>query len=154
MLDDTGLRMMRLAGAGFCCSQILVLLALEDMDRENPDLVRAMAGLCNGLGDCSGHCGVLTGACCLLGLYAAKGAPDEEPDDRLPLLLSELTDWFRETAQAEFGGISCAQINGGECGRPHPERCGGLVARTYARTLEILADNGLDPSQGRGNAGA
>jgi len=41
MIDQTSLRMMQLAGQGYCCSQILILLALEGMGRENPDLVRA-----------------------------------------------------------------------------------------------------------------
>ena len=149
MLGDVQLEMMRLSGAGYCCSQIMLLMGLSEMGRENPDLVRASSGLCHGLGDCSGPCGVFTGGLCLLALYAGKGLDQEEADERLPLLFSELSDWFRETATGEFGGIACADILGGPCGKPDPARCGGLLARTHEQVRRILAENGLDPSQGR-----
>lgn len=148
MFDESGLKMMELAGKGYCCSQILVLLALEEMDRENPDLARAAAGLCNGLGDCSGPCGVYTGASLVLGLYAGKGTDFEEADDKLPLMLEELRDWFVE-ATTQYGGTSCGAILDGECGQPDQTRCGGLLSAAFARVREILADNGFDPSEGR-----
>jgi len=149
MFDDLDLNLMRLSGAGYCCSQIMLLLGLEEMGRSNPDLVRSMAGLCHGMGDCAGPCGVLTGGVCLLALHAGKGLDQEEADERLPLLLAELRDWFEQTAQSEFGGISCNAIIGGECGQPDPQRCGSLLSRTYARIREILAENGFEPGQGR-----
>jgi hypothetical protein len=148
MLDDTGIKMMELGGKGYCCSQIMVLLALEETGRENPDLVRAAAGLCNGLGDCSGPCGVLTGAALLLGMYAGKGMDIEEAEAVLPVMLESLRDSFAE-ATADFGGISCGDILSGGCGQPNPAICGGLVADTFARVREILVENGLDPSEGR-----
>ena len=149
MFDETGLRMMELAGKGYCCSQILVLLALDEMGRENPDLVRAAAGLCNGLGDCSGPCGVYTGAALLLGMHGGKGTDVEERDDKLPLLLEALRDWFVATTE-QYGGTTCGDILDGKCGQPDQIRCGGLVADAYAQVREILVDNGFDPSQGRG----
>ena len=148
MLDDAGLRVMELAGKGYCCSQMMVLLALDEMGREDPDLVRAAGGLCNGLGDCSGPCGVLTGSILSLGLYAAKGMDDEEPDDALPLMLETLRDWFTERT-LEYGGTACGVILDGGCGAPHPERCGGLVSDANAKVREILVENGLDPAEGR-----
>lgn len=148
MLDERSLRMMQLAGQGFCCSQILALLALEQAGRGNPDFVRAMAGLCHGMSDCDGPCGVLTGGACLLGLFAGKGEPDEIADERLPLMLESFRDWFGE-AVAAYGGITCGSIAGGDCRTPDPARCGTLLAGAYARLLEILAENGIDPLAGR-----
>ncbi|WP_319466296.1 DVU_1555 family C-GCAxxG-C-C protein [uncultured Pseudodesulfovibrio sp.] len=148
MFDDTGLKMMELAGKGYCCSQIMVQLALEEMDRENPDLVRAVAGLCNGLGDCSGPCGVYTGATLLLGLHAGKGTDMEEVDDCLSLMLEELRGWF-VAATTQYGGTSCGDILEGNCGQPNTARCGGLVSEAYAKVREILAGNGFDPAEGR-----
>lgn len=148
-MDDTGIRMMELAGKGYCCSQIMVLLALGEMGRENPDLVRGAGGLCNGLGDCSGPCGVLTGAVLLLGVYGGKGLDTEETEDVLPLMIEELREWFGQ-ATRQYGGTTCADILGGDCGQPDPARCGGLVADIYAKVRGILVQNGLDPSQGRG----
>jgi len=148
VLDDTGLKMMELGGKGYCCSQIMVMLALDEMGRENPDLVRAASGLCNGLGDCSGLCGVYTGSAVLLGLYGGKGEDMEEPVDVLPLMLEELRDWFAE-ATSQYGGMACKDILDGQCGQPDTARCGGLVSAAYARIREILVNNGLDPSEGR-----
>lgn len=148
MFDESGLKMMELAGKGYCCSQILVLLALEEMDRENPDLVRAAAGLCNGLGDCSGPCGVYTGAALLLGLHTGKGSDMEEAGDALPLMLESLRDWFVE-ATSSYGGTTCGEILDGECGQPNQARCGGLLSDAYAQVRSILADNGFDPAEGR-----
>ena len=148
MLDDVGLKLMELAGKGYCCSQAMVLLALDEMGRENPDLARAASGLCNGMGDCSGPCGVYTGGILVLGLHAGKGADMEEADDRLPLMLEELRDWF-VSATSEYGGISCGAILDRECGRPDPTRCGGLLAAASAQVRQILADNGFDPADGR-----
>jgi hypothetical protein len=148
MLDDAGLRMMELAGKGYCCSQILVLLALGGMERENPDLVRSAAGLCNGLGDCSGQCGVLTGAMLVLGLHGGKGTDEEDAEDTLPLMMEQLRDWFA-SATADYGGTACRDILDGGCGTPDVSRCGTLLAGANARLREILAENGLDPDRGR-----
>jgi hypothetical protein len=63
-MDDTMIRMMRLAQKGFTCSQILLLLALEARGEQNPALVRAAAGLAYGCGTGKGSCGVLTGGSC------------------------------------------------------------------------------------------
>lgn len=139
---------MELAGKGYCCSQMMVLLALDEMGRENPDLVRAAAGLCNGLGDCSGPCGVYTGAALLLGLYAGKGEDMEEAEDVLPLMLESLRDWFAD-ATSQYGGIACGDILDGQCGQPDAAKCGSLLSETYAQVRAILVDNGLDPSEGR-----
>ena len=149
MFDDVGLRMMELAGKGYCCSQIMAILALDEMGRDNLDLVRGMAGLCNGLGDCSGPCGVYSGAAVLLGMYAGKGDDMEDTSDVLPLMLEALRDWFTE-ATTQYGGTACGDILDGNCGQPDPARCGGLVSEAYGKVREILVANGLDPAQGRG----
>ena len=150
-MDDITIRIMQLAGSGYCCSQIIILLALEAQGEENPVLVRAMSGLCHGMGDCSGVCGALTGGLAMLGLYVGKGRDDEYPHDRRPLMLAELGEWFREVIGERFGGVTCSVIlDGMECGKPNPQRCGPTVAETFGRCLEILTENGIDPSQSPG----
>ncbi|QGY41494.1 hypothetical protein GM415_15665 [Pseudodesulfovibrio cashew] len=147
MMDDTGLRMMELAGKGYCCSQIMVLLALDEMGRENPDLVRAAGGLCDGMGDCSGPCGVFSGAALVLGLFGGKGTDMEEKNDVLVLMLESLRDAFVEATSA-FGGTSCGEILDGECGQPNMARCGSLLSDIYGRVREILVENDFDPAEG------
>ncbi|MGE4506258.1 MAG: DVU_1555 family C-GCAxxG-C-C protein [Desulfovibrionaceae bacterium] len=148
MIDETSLRVLALAGKGYCCSQIMALEALGDMGRENPDLVRAMAGLCKGMGDCAGICGVFSGAACVLGLHTGKGEDMEQTDERLALMLNELAEWFAARC-GEFGGTTCLAVCGNEEGRPDPARCGVLVAETSNMVRTLLMENEYDPTAGR-----
>ena len=145
-MNDIGFRIIQLAGKGYCCSQILAILALDAQGRENPELVRALAGLCMGVGNTGGVCGVFTGAACVLSLYGAKGADAEQAADKLPLMYAELSEWFAQSACASYGGTSCADIIGEGSRRPDPDRCGRLLVDTWGRILEILVENGFDPA--------
>lgn len=71
-MSDEIARMGQLHLQGFHCSQIMLILGLERQGKTNPDLVRAMTGLAGGLGFGGKNCGALTGAACLLGLYAGR----------------------------------------------------------------------------------
>jgi hypothetical protein len=145
-MNDIGFRIIQLAGKGYCCSQMLAIMALEIQGRENPDLVRAMAGLCMGAGNSGGVCGVFTGAACVLALYGAKGADAENEADKLPLMYAELSEWFEQNACGSYGGTTCSDIIGEDSRRPSPDRCGRLLVDTWSRILEILLENGFDPA--------
>ncbi len=146
-MDEIMIRVMRLAGQGFHCSQILGTLALETRGGSNPELIRALAGLAYGCGTGQGTCGVLTGAACVLGLYAGKGGPGEEESPALALMLEELIDWFAAQAQAQGskGGLTCEGIIGDQVGRTQQQICGTLVAGAFVRLMELLQANGIDP---------
>lgn len=70
-MDDVMFRMMELKSKGFYCSQIMMLLALENQDKINEDLVRSMAGLAFGVG-IGDVCGALTGGACIYRSIPAK----------------------------------------------------------------------------------
>lgn len=142
-MNEYDIDILRLAGAGYCCSQIVMQLALEVEGRENPGLIRAMSGLCHGFPVMDGTCGALNGAACMLAYYAGKGRADEEESDRLPLMLSELGDWFKDYASGRFSGIKCSDIV--VDGRIDSTICGGLVSECYGKALTILVENGFDP---------
>jgi C_GCAxxG_C_C family probable redox protein len=146
-MDSIKFRMMELKAKGFYCSQIMMLLALENQDKTNEDLVRSMAGLAFGAGIGSQACGALTGGACILSLYAGKGTDEEEENFLLKPMLQDLGEWFLETYGGMYGGVSCDVIS--EDGSLRNERCGAIVAETYARTIEILIANDLDPEEGR-----
>jgi Putative redox-active protein (C_GCAxxG_C_C) len=148
-MDDLTIRVMQLAGQGYCCSQILSRLALEAQGRQNPDLVRALTGLCLGIGNSGGTCGVFSGAACLLALYAGKGSDEERADEKLPLMFAELTDWFAGTVGGTYGGVTCTDILGEGERQPQPGRCGAILVNTYHQVLQILTENGFDPASGR-----
>ncbi|BHH81860.1 DVU_1555 family C-GCAxxG-C-C protein [Desulforhopalus sp. 52FAK] len=141
-MNEYDIDILRLAGAGYCCSQIVVQLGLEVQGTVNPGLVKAMAGLCHGFPAMDGSCGAVSGAACLVAYYGGKGSPDEDESDRLPLMLSELSGWFKEYATSRFKGIRCSDIV--EDGQLDAAICGGLVGECYGKALTILVENGFD----------
>jgi hypothetical protein len=138
---------MPLAARGYCCSQILVLLALEAQGLEDALAVRAASGLCNGLGQSGACCGILTGGCCALGLYLGKGSDAEFTRDRADLIYAEYVDWFRSRVVPEFGDVTCDAILKG--GKPDASLCGGLISDAWDQILNLLAANDIDPSSPR-----
>jgi C_GCAxxG_C_C family probable redox protein len=148
MMTDEQLRMLELAGQGFHCSQILLCLGLEAQGKENPDLIRAMAGLAGGVGFCGDTCGALTGGACLLALYSGRGKTDEEEDPKLNLMINELVEWFTQEFSRCYGGIHCREILADDP-RNQTSRCPGIVTGTYEKVKLLIVENGLDLSEGR-----
>ena len=142
-MDTVLIRMLQLSQKGYSCSQILILLALESAGRSNPELVRAMAGLAYGCGSGRATCGTLSGGCCLLALYAAKGDDAETASERLSLMQQELCDWFEAHVGQRYGGITCEQITGQAGPAASQQVCGGIVGDTYAKVMTILVENGF-----------
>lgn len=142
-MDDVGFSMLELYGRGYCCSQIMFILVLNMQGRENPDVVRSMAGLCHGIGFSQNACGVLSGGVCLLSYYAAKGADFEEPKDDFPILLTDFVSWFKDEISAAYGGINCADIL-----KKSPDRsaCQEILLSAYSQALRLLTDYGYDPA--------
>ena len=146
-MDQTMLRMMELDYKGYYCSQIILILALEAQGKSNPDLVRAMGGLAHGSNFEDGICGTLTGAACLLGLYAGKGSDDEHEDEQLKFMLKDLGDWFELTFARRYGDVTCEAIVGDRT--EMRQRCAEVVAETYGKVLELLGAGGYDVVFGR-----
>ena len=135
------LRLLKLSYDGFSCSQILVLLALEARGTQNPELVRAVGGLAFGGGNEAGPCGALTGAACVLSLFAGKGSVEETECEELSHMLRELGEWFELEVGQTHGGISCGCIVGD--GTDRKRRCGEVVRKVHEKTCEILHLNGF-----------
>ena len=146
-MDQTMLRMMELDYNGYYCSQILLILALEAQGKSDPDLVRAMGGLAHGSGFTDGFCGTLSGAACLLSLYAGKGKDQEYEDENLKFMLRDLYDWFEFTFGRRYGDVTCEAIVGDRT--EIRQRCAEVVAETYGKVLELLSSGGYDVSVGR-----
>lgn len=147
-MNEYQIEMMRLAAQGYACSQIIIQVGLSARGEENPALVRAMAGPAYGCGGGKASCGVLTGGCCLLALYAGKGSDAEEESELLPLMLCELTYWFETVVGGQYGGIVCETITGEEGPSAAHSRCGTIVGETVNKALEILVSHGFDPYDG------
>lgn len=145
IMDDYQIQMLRLAAAGYACSQIIIQLVLDAREEENSALVRSMAGLSYGCGGGQASCGALTGGCCLLALYAGKGCDTETESDQLPLMLSEMTEWFDAQVGGQYGGTLCETITGEDGPATARQRCAVIVGDTFVKAMEILNTHGFDP---------
>ena len=131
------MRILELSQGGFCCSQILLMMGLEEKGTDNIDLIRAMGGLCGGVGGSGKNCGALTGGACLLSLYTGRGAEDEADMPFSNLMMNQLIQWFDEEIGSLYGGNDCVQIlENNPMNRM--ERCPDLIEKVYEKVKEIL----------------
>lgn len=143
-MGTDGFKMFKLANCGYCCSQILIIMYLESNEIENVPLVKAMAGLCAGVGGTGKTCGIVTGGTCLLGLYAGKGLAIDVRDDNLKKMIQEFVQWFEE----EFESTECADIitvdvlNDINEKEAYPIKCGNIMQKSYNKINEILKEHG------------
>ena len=146
ILGADGFKMFKLANSGYCCSQILIIMYLESNGIENVQLIKAMAGLCAGVGNTGKTCGVVTGGACLFGLYAGKGIDIEIRDDNLKKMNQEFVQWFED----EFESSECADIitvdvlNDINEREAYPIKCGNIMQKSYNKINEILKENGYE----------
>lgn len=145
-MDDTAFEMFKLVNAGYCCTQILVKMALDAEEKENEDLLRALNGLCMGIGSTQKICGVLTGGIAILGLYAGKGNDLEYPKKEYSSMVDEYTEWFEE----EFGSTECKDIIG-VCSvtdytnnQEYRLKCGDVLVKSYEKIQEILGNHDFE----------
>lgn len=109
---------------GYCCSQILMELGLRKLGKENPDLVAAMAGLCNGIWR-GGTCGILSAAVCLL--YLA------DPYEASQTYVRDLNEWFEDA----FEVVDCdALLEGDPLNKV--EKCPMMLGATFTKVAELL----------------
>lgn len=142
-MDDLAFRMFKLVNAGYCCTQIIMKMALDEEEKENADLLRALNGFCMGVGSTQRTCGVLTGGIAILGLYAGKGNDAEHPKEAYSAMVDEYTEWF----EAEFGSTECRDIIG-VCSvtdyatnQEYRLKCGDTLMKSYAKVQEILENH-------------
>ncbi len=135
-MDDL-VRLHELRQSGLCCAQAIMQLALECRGEEDPGLIRALGGLCNGMGQ-GLVCGALSGAACMLSYIDAKAARTE--------IIPRLTEWFKD----EYGanGINCDDILEGDH-HNHIRICPSLIDNVYREAKELLEEYGYDlPARG------
>ncbi|MCO5387295.1 MAG: C-GCAxxG-C-C family protein [Desulfosporosinus sp.] len=130
-------RMFQLAAQGFCCSQIFLAIGIEKQGKENPELIRAMHGLCGGLGRSGSTCGVLTGGACLIGLVAGQGTALEQPHPQMHRMVQDLLEWFENTYESiDCEGIIQYKLDEGT---EYPVKCANIISETYDKVQEIIS---------------
>jgi hypothetical protein len=141
-MNDSDLQILKFSQQGFCCSQIILLMALELQEKENPSLVRTMSALCHGMPSGKGVCGAYTGAACLIGYYAGKGTLYEEEIQSYQTMLDTLAQWFEQFCLSSGHGVHCEEIVDGS--NVNPSVCGALISKCYGEAISILLSNNID----------
>lgn len=135
---------------GYCCSQLLILLVLRGQGVDNPALVRAMGGLCHGMGQSGGACGLLTGGAAALGYLACKGSADETPHPMAEPLINDYAAWF--SGRVRTGAcrdVSCPSIQAEAGGGADMTLCGDLLADCWDKLVELCDAYGIDMAEAR-----
>ena len=135
-------RIMELSRCGYFCSQILAILLLETVGEENTGLVRAMGGLNGGVGFSGGCCGCKTGGACIISYFTGKGEDTGMVHPEHKSAMGEFTKWFDEEMLINYGGTDCNDITRGNPAK-RVELCPQIIADTYQKCMEILAEKGL-----------
>ncbi|MDR1677197.1 MAG: C-GCAxxG-C-C family protein [Deltaproteobacteria bacterium] len=154
MFNDENMEVLELAGQGYTCAQIVVLMGLRIMGRENSDLIRAMSALAMGAAHGS-LCGALTGGLCLMGLHLGKGLEFESPVLASKLPMGALVKWFiQEELKGQIAPTCAAIFEAGgqklDLDRSNPTAaCADLVYHSFSKAMGLLVEHGIDPSQGR-----
>ncbi|RBP66014.1 C_GCAxxG_C_C family probable redox protein [Alkalibaculum bacchi] len=144
MSNETAFKVFKLSAIGYCCTQIMLKMALDDEDTVNEDLIRSVNGLCNGIAGRQKTCGILIGGIMILGLYAGRGKDEEYYKENYGDMVHEFTDWFEE----EFESIDCVDLIGvnkfddGE--NSYMIKCGNIIEKSYEKVIELLTENGYE----------
>ena len=118
---------------GYCCSESIMNMALEDMGRtpeERKDLIKAMTAYCGGLRE-----GLACGTLC-----AARSAlclAEEDRSKALDELGPELMRWFKD----RFDYWNCAELLEGDETRKQT-LCPVIIEETYLKLRDMLEDIG------------
>lgn len=144
MPENIGMKIFELSSLGYCCTQIMLKMAMDEEGIINEDLIRSANGLCKGLGGRQSTCGVLSGGIMILSLYAGKGSDREYCNENYGEIVNEFIDWFEE----EFQSLDCIDIIGvnkfeGNKGS-YMLKCGDILIKSYEKAVQILNENDYD----------
>jgi hypothetical protein len=109
---------------GYCCSQIITEMGLKAMGKENPDYVKASAGLCFGLGR-GKDCGIVSAALCLMYLKDPEAAHNGLTDD--------FVDWF----ESVFESINCGELLEGNL-LNKVEKCPMMIEASFQKLTDLM----------------
>lgn len=148
-MDELALELFQLSAKGYCCSQMMLKMALDLEEKQNPDLIRTVGGLCNGIGNSQKTCGVISGGIGIFGLYAGKGKDQEYRKSDYHAMVAEYMEWFEEA----FGATDCIDLIGvTEFQDPQHDtsyqvKCGDMIQKGYLQVMEILSEHGYQPGE-------
>jgi len=137
-------RMVELADKNYNCGQIMLILAQDQENKKDSDLIRAMSGLADGCGFFKETCGIMTGGACLISWHSGKGDDSEEESENMLPMLQDYGEWFHKEIGQKFNGTTCQDIAGDLVGTHEGKAlCGGIILQTFNKVNEILESYGF-----------
>ena len=132
------------------CSQPLLLAIFDVLGLENDMMLKAVSGFAGGISRMKSVCGALLTGILAIGLKYGREPKELDRFDKLlnsyPPVQS-LVKWF----EAEYGSSNCYQITGIDLSDTErrdvwfasggAEKCNILIAKTAAKTLELMEQN-------------
>ena len=144
------LELVPLIREGYCCSQLLILLVLQQQGVENPGLVRAAGGLCHGMGQSGGACGLLTGGAAALVSGVQGGKRVKAPSDWRKPLINDYATWFAQhVCTGGCRDVSCPSIQEKTGGGADMTLCGDLLADCWDKLVDLCVGYGIDMTEPR-----
>jgi len=134
--------MLQLSSQGFACAQIMMQLVLDSENKEDPDLIRSIGALNNGLRDSGSLCGALLGGACVISFYGGQGQADELPDPAYDQIVQEFFGWFNAEMTQRYGGIACTTLLDNDQ-RNKLKVCPAVVEESFNKALELLDEHDL-----------
>lgn len=123
---ETNERILEYKLRGYCCSQIITAMVLEDLAKDNDDMVAAMGGFCDGM-ECGETCGSLIASVAMLYMVDTKAADRE--------LRADFMDWFYDA----YGSYNCRDIVHDDAAQKM-EICPAMIENCYNMLYEMLED--------------
>lgn len=127
---DIKTRVEQAKDGGYCCSETVMKLGLEDLKIEDEKVIDAMGAFCGGMG--AGQvCGALAAAVSLMCVATGRAVGKKE-------IRPELTKWFEE----KFGALDCPTLIDGDA-ENKKTRCPVYIEQTYEHVQGLLEERGL-----------
>ena len=115
---------------GYCCSETIMKLVLEDLCIEDDRLIDAMGAFCGGMGAgqvCGALSALVSSMCVALGRVSVKKE-----------LRADIVEWFK----CEHGALDCTTLIKGDAANKKTI-CPGIIESAYDHAHGLLVDRGL-----------
>ena len=96
----------------FHCSQAVLAVGQQKLNRKDDEVIRAMGAFGGGLGGNGEVCGAVAGAVAVIGLRFSRASEDEREDPKMWSYAQEVLERFRREIAKDCGSILCREIAG------------------------------------------
>jgi C_GCAxxG_C_C family probable redox protein len=107
--EDMRQRAIELFNKRFHCSQAILAVGQEKLNRVNEAVIKAVGAFGGGVASSGRVCGTLTGGVAFISSLYSRGNLEEQDDPRMWKLSFKLVKKFEQLTEP-FGGVNCCEI--------------------------------------------